>query len=259
MTDLTDLARHWLNQTAKGKGLRLDSDQLDLLNSLGIGEIIAAEAAKTLRAQCRTRTLRSIPGGNTASTPFLQIVWYDDASRRNRSRSTGTGEMRRAEEALDRLYLERERGQAVCPTCGKPMDAAAGHLLTQAIADYLVAKEDAASIDAIKPRLNHVLDFLEETGRFAISCDQVDEALITTFRAWSAKKPVIEGKHARKERERAPGTTEASVRSLAAAINYAHGRRETPFKAGFTALPPATVSRTPTFRADVKQLAAMFR
>jgi hypothetical protein len=67
MTDLTDLARHWLNQTAKGKGLRLDSDQLDLLNSLGIGEIIAAEAAKTLRAQCRTRTLRSIPVASTVS------------------------------------------------------------------------------------------------------------------------------------------------------------------------------------------------
>jgi hypothetical protein len=139
------------------------------------------------------------------------------------------------------------------------MDAAAGHLVTQAIADYLVAKEGAASIDAIRPRLNHVLDFLEETGRLGVSCDQVDETMIAAFRAWSARKPVIEGIHARKERERAPGTTEASVRSLAAAINYAHNRRETPFKAGFTALPPATVSRTPTFRADTKQLAAMFR
>lgn len=192
-------------------------------------------------------------------TPFLQIVWYDDAARRNRSRSTGTGDVRKAEEALDRLYLERERGQAVCPTCGKPVDAAAGHLVTQAITDYLVAKRDVTSYDAIKPRLSHVFDFLEETGRLGVTCDQVDEAMIAIFRAWSAKKPVIEGIHARKERERAPGTTEASVRSLAAAINYAHGRRDTPFKAAFTALPPATVSRTPTFRADVKQLAAMFR
>ncbi len=167
--------------------------------------------------------------------------------------------MRRAEEALDRLYLERERGQAVCPTCGKPMDAAAGHLVTQAIADYLVAREGVASIGAIRPRLAHVLDFLDETGRNAMTCDQIDETTIATFRTWSAKRPVIEGVHARKERPRAPGTTEASVRSLAAAINYAHNRRETPFKAAFTALPAATVSRTPTFRADVKQLAAMFR
>ncbi len=67
MTNLTDLARHWLNQTAKGKGLRLDSDQLDLLNTLGIGELLASEAAKTLRDQCQKRTLRSIQGGNTAS------------------------------------------------------------------------------------------------------------------------------------------------------------------------------------------------
>lgn len=192
-------------------------------------------------------------------SPFLQIVWYDDAARRNRSRSAGTSEMRRAEEALDRLYLERERGQAVCPTCGKPMDASAGHLVTQAIADYLVAREGVPSIDAIRPRLAHVLDFLDETGRNSVTCDQVDETMIATFRTWSAKRPVIEGIHARKERPRAPGTTEASVRSLAAAINYAHNRRETPFKAAFTALPPATVSRTPTFRADVKQLAAMFR
>lgn len=86
MTDLTDLARHWLNQTAKGKGLRLDSDQLDLLNSLGIGEIIAAEAAKTLRAQCRTRTLRSIPGGNTASNGIVEGM---EASEPPSSKSSG--------------------------------------------------------------------------------------------------------------------------------------------------------------------------
>lgn len=192
-------------------------------------------------------------------TPFLQIVWYDDAAGRNRSRSAGTGEMRRAEEALDRLYLERERGQAVCPTCGKPMDQAAGHLVTQAIGDYLVAREEVVSIDAIKPRLAHFIGFMGATDRLALTCDQVDEGLIETFRRWSAKQPVIEGAIAQKERARAPGTTEASVRSLAAAINYAHNRRETPFKAAFTALPPATVSRTPTFRADVAQLAAMFR
>lgn len=192
-------------------------------------------------------------------TPHLQIVWYDDTARRNRSSSTGTGEMRRAEESLDRLYLERERGQAVCPTCGKAMDAAAGHLVTQAISDYLVAREDVVSIGAIKPRLAHVVEFLVATGRIALTCDQVDGSLIETFRRWSAKLPVIEGRYAKKERARAPGTTEASVRSLAAAINYAHNRRETSFKAGFTALPASTVSRTPTFRADVKQLAAMFR
>ncbi|AXU19753.1 hypothetical protein C7W88_13070 [Novosphingobium sp. THN1] len=99
MTDLTDLARHWLNQTAKGKGLRLDSDQLDLLNSLGIGEIIAAEAAKTLRAQCRTRTLRSIPAGNTVSIGTVERMV---ASEPPSSRSSGTTTLPDATEAAAR-------------------------------------------------------------------------------------------------------------------------------------------------------------
>lgn len=49
------------------------------------------------------------------------------------------------------------------------------------------------------------------------------------------------------------------MRSLAAAISFAHRRRETPFPAAFSALSPAVVSRTPTYRADVAGLADMFR
>lgn len=189
-------------------------------------------------------------------SPFLQIVWYDDDARRNRSRSTGTAQIGPAEDALDRLYLERERGQAVCPTCNRPFDAASGISVNLAVADYLLECEDKPSIGSIRPRLAHFQDFMDATGRGEMLCDQVDETIIRTFRKWSASIPVVQGA---KTRERSPGTTEASVRSLAAAINAAHRRQATPFPAAFTALPPATVSRTPTYRADVPMLAAMFR
>jgi hypothetical protein len=92
-----------------------------------------------------------------------------------------------------------------------------------------------------------------------IVCDRVDGTFITEFRKWSAAVPVVEGKKNPTTRERSPGTTEASVRTLAAVINFAHHRRETAFKAGFTAKPPSSVSRTPTYRATVEELAAMFR
>lgn len=195
----------------------------------------------------------------TLRTPFLQIVWYDPAAGRSRSRSTGTAEIGVAEEALDRLYLERERGQAVCSECGRPLEGAQGLLVTVAISDYLTAKFDAASIESIRPRLDHVLAFLDATDRNGVTCEQVDETVITEFRRWSAAQPVVEGRHGQIVRDRAPGTTEASVRSLAAAINLAHARQDTRFPAAFKAMAPKEVSRTPTYRSDVDELAAMFR
>ena len=59
-------------------------------------------------------------------SPFLHVVWYDPAARRNRSRSTGETQIAAAEDALDRFYLERERGQSVCHACGRPLDGARG-------------------------------------------------------------------------------------------------------------------------------------
>lgn len=192
-------------------------------------------------------------------TPFLQITWYDADARRYRSRSTGTAAIGPAEDALDRLYLERERGLTVCPTCGRAVETAGGHLVTLAISDYLLTCEDKPSIGSIRPRLAHWLDFQERTGRNALICDQVDQTLIDEFRRWSAKVPVVEGTLHPKARARAPGTTEATVRSLAAAINYAHRRKDTPFPASFTAYAPVEVSRTPTYRSSPAELAAMFR
>ena len=189
-------------------------------------------------------------------TPYLQITWYDPAARRNRSRSTGETAIGQGEDALDRLYLERERGQTSCPTCGQPINGAQGCSVSLAMADYLLAREDKPSIGSIRPRLAHFQEFMEATGRAEILCSQVDEGMIEQFRLWSGAQAVHEGGNVR---ARAPGTTEATVRSLAAAISFAHRRRETPFPAAFSALAPAMVSRTPTYRADVAGLAAMFR
>ena len=188
-------------------------------------------------------------------TPYLQIVWYDTAAGRNRSRSTGTSDMPAAEKALDQLYLERERGQAVCETCGRPFDGSGEFLVTAAIADYLASREDRASISTIRPRAAHVVAFLADTDRMDLTCERVSEDLVDEFRKWSARQPVIEGSVSR---PRAPGTTEGSVGTWAAAINFAHRRKDTLHPAGFSARKSTEVSVTPTYRADVQLLARFF-
>lgn len=190
-------------------------------------------------------------------SPFLQIVWYDAAAGRNRSRSTGTEDVQQAEDDLDRFYLQRERGQAVCQTCGQLLRSGARHLLTTTIADYLIARETRPSYGSIKPRLGHITDYLTATNRLDTACEDVDEDWIDAFREWAMDVPIISPSGA--ARERTPGTVEASVRQLAAAVNFAHGRKDTLYPAAFAAKPPAEVSRTPSYRADVKTLAAMFR
>ncbi len=190
-------------------------------------------------------------------SPFLQIIWYDVAAGRNRSRSTGTEDVKQAEDELDRLYLQRERGQAVCHACGQLLREGERHLLTTTIADYLVARESRPSYGAIKPRLGHVTDYLTATNRLDTACEDVDEDWIDEFRKWAIDVPIVA--HSGVERTRSPGTVEASVRQLAAAVNFAHGRKDTLYPAGFTAKAPSEVSRTPSYRADIKTLGAMFR
>lgn len=215
------------------------------------------QAADELYSRGKYRLAYDRRRDGSLRTPFLQIVWYDAAARRNRSRSTGTADIAQAENELDALYLKNERGQAVCSTCGQPLRIGARHLLTDTIADYLVAREGRASISSIRPRLAHVTTFLEDTGRLSTACEDVDEDWIDTFRDWAMEVPIVSPTG--QERERSPGTVEASVRQLAAAINFAYGRKDTLFPAAFAAKKPEEVSRTPVYRADVKTLAAMFR
>lgn len=198
----------------------------------------------------------------TLRSPYLQIVWYDADAGRLRSRSTGTEDVNAAETELDALFLKRERGKAVCPTCGQSKPEGAHHLVTDAIADYLVSKEGKPAHATARPRLAHVTAYLEETDRDATVCSDVDEEWIDAFRDWALEVPVKAGRDAdgnETYRPRSPGTVEGSVTSLAAAINAAFKRKDSLFPADFTAKKPSEVSRTPSYRATVATLAAMFR
>lgn len=185
-----------------------------------------------------------------------EIIWYDPVAGRERSKSAGTTDRAAAENELDRLYLERERGQSLCPTCGQPVGTG-GYFINDSIADYILARETRPSISAIRARLRHVTNYLEASGQDAAICEDVDADWIDAFREWMIEIPVLVGKT--ETRDRAPGTVEASVRQLAAAINYSHRRKDTLHPAAFSPKPPAEVDRTPMHRSTVDELAAMFK
>lgn len=190
-------------------------------------------------------------------SPYLAIFWYDTARKRERSLSTRTSDHEAAKLVLDAHFAEKERGQALCPTCGQPRQGASEYLLADAIANYqLTVGNKRTSADAIRARLNHVLNYIASLPDVAVRVADVDEDWIENFRTWAAKVPVITP--AGEARARRPGTIEASVRALAAAINEAHRRGHVVAKAQFTAMAPRDVSRTPVHRSDVAELAKMF-
>lgn len=157
--------------------------------------------------------------------------------------------MRQGREELDRIYLESQ-GQKVCHACGRPFEGHGNQLLTGAIADYLVLAAEKASIAAIRSRLAQVLDYLDAKNLHDISCAQVDQPWVDRYRKWARQQDYAAGKSTRR---RSTATVEASIAQLAAAITATQ-----PTPALFRPIPLKTLNRTPTFRADVKQLAAMF-
>jgi hypothetical protein len=128
--------------------------------------------------------------------------------------------------------------------------------VTDTIADYLLARKNRISFEAIRARLGHVTTYLTETAQLATACEDVDGDWVEAFREWAIEVPVVSSLG--KTRARTPATVEASVTMLAAAINYAHHRKDTLFPAGFVAKPAKDVARTPAYRADVELLARMF-
>jgi hypothetical protein len=145
-------------------------------------------------------------------TPFLSVFWYDGDRGRIRSASTRTAELEEGKVWLDAFYLERTTGKAVCFHCGQFKRQTAGHLVTAAVADYLDGTVPGKpSEDAIRARLDHVLDFIEQDD-VTITCDQVDDFWIARFRAWSAKQPVV-STAGKVLRERSLATIEARSRS----------------------------------------------
>ncbi len=184
------------------------------------------------------------------------IIWYDPAAGRQRSRSTGTGDLGQAKEALDRLYLQRERGQAVCPTCNRPWEDQRRFLLVQSMIDYDTARRSRPSYGAITASLGHVHAYLEATGQNAVACEDIDQEWIASFEEWALEVPVTGPSGI--ERERAPSTVNNSVLYLAAAVNFSHRRKDTLFPAAFKPRQPSDVNRTPTYRADLATIARMF-
>ena len=181
----------------------------------------------------------------------LEIIWYDAERRRERSTSAGTGDLWTAKLALDRLYLQSQ-GQQCCPTCGRLFDGETAPLLTSAIRDYLILGEDKAGFKATRGRLAHVVEFVAETDP-NITVPQADQRFVDRFRNWLAERPVVSPTGA-KQRPRSLGHIEGCVRQLAAAINATRGQT-----AQFRAEQPRDVSRSPSYRADVPTIAAMFR
>jgi hypothetical protein len=107
-----------------------------------------------------------------------------------------------------------------------------------------------------------VNSYLVETGKLDTYCDELTEEWVDAFRDWALEVPVYDGRTEDGNavyRDRAPGTVEASIRQLAAAVNYAHDRRDISNGAGFRAKKPSEVDRSPSFRADIPTLAAMFK
>ena len=180
----------------------------------------------------------------------LEIIWYDAARRRERSVSAGTDDVEKGRIALDRLYLTAG-GNRICPHCHRPWEHDSSPTLADAIADYLILIEGKAGESAARYRLAQVVDYLEQADPNAV-CAAIDDQWVDRFRAWALARPVVSPK-GRVLRERSLAHVEGSVMQLAAAINATSGQ-----KARFRARQQVTVTRSPTFRADVATMAAMF-
>lgn len=170
----------------------------------------------------------------------LQIVWYDEQRKRERSVSAGTSDVATAKEALDTLYLKSE-GHDVCPTCFRPYDGEASPLITRVIMDYLIKMEGREGEKSAQNRLTHVVNYVAETNP-ATRTPAIDERWIARFRAYMRKK------------DYAPGYAEGCVLQLAAAINSTRGQQ-----AQFKAKSLKAVANSPIYRADIPTIASMFR
>lgn len=197
-------------------------------------------------------------GRGGARRPFLTVFWYDSERRKVRRASTGTAELEAAKQWLDAFYLERSTGQATCPTCGQPRHRTSGYLVTSAIATYQTIHADRLpSAGAIAARLAHVVDYLEASDQVGATCERIDDAWVQRFRSWVEGQPIVSPRGG--ERQRSLSTVEGSVAQLSAAINHAYRRGDTRGPARFKTIPIRSLNRTPEYRCDAAELAAMFR
>ena len=90
-------------------------------------------------------------------------------------------------------------------------------LALEAIEVYLASATEKASWEAIEYRLKHVVAYIATLPSPNTLCQEVDEAWIAKFRAWSEGVPVANSKDGR---QRALSTIENSVIQLAAAFRF---------------------------------------
>lgn len=191
-------------------------------------------------------------------SPHIAIFWYDASRGRVRSVSTGTTNVDEAKDALDLFYLKNQGGLKICSACGQQISDQNGILVLRAINDYLLQKQTAASYEAIKARLNHVINYIETLPSIAITCEQIDENWVENFRKWMKGQQIeTHSKTTGKTttRPRSLATIENSVLQLAAALNATRNDRQrvARFKVNLAGL-----SRTPQKRLTVDELAKAF-
>lgn len=186
-------------------------------------------------------------------SPNFAIFWYDRRRGRIRSVSARTSEAAEAIETLDRLYLSRSKTSEICPTCGQKRGGRTNPLILRAIEDYLITKEEAPSIEAIRARLVHVVDYIATLPSPNITCAEIDEIWIKAFRGWLSAQPIISTAGKNLDRTRALSTIENSVIQFAAAINASKG----PLL--FKPIQTKELNNTPTRRLSVGELAEAFR
>ena len=173
----------------------------------------------------------------------LEIVRYDAERGRERSVSAGTTDVEAGKVALDKLYLRATGGEYVPPS------NRTSPLVLSVMADYqLAVGDERTSANAIAHRLAHVSAYIATLKDKGVRCDEIDERWIAKFRTWLAKQPIRGSK-----RQRSPATIENSVLQLQAAIRWA---KQIP---AFKPIPLPEVTRSPSYRADIPMLAAMFR
>ena len=178
-----------------------------------------------------------------------QIVWYDPTRKRERSVSAGTNDLAAGRAAVDRLYLIRHGGGSACPACGQSTDGG-NQLVASVIADYLIGHgASRTSAQAIRARLAHVVNYIGTLATPSVRARDIDEAWIARFRQWLRDEPLVAGKTVK---VRSPATIENSVVQLAAAMSWA---RES---VSFRPIPLKDLTNSPSYRADVATLAAMF-
>ena len=195
----------------------------------------------------------------TLRSPYLAIFWFDGERGRYRSASTRTADVGTARAALDRHYLQRTEGDDICPTCGQRRNSGADVSVLRAVTDYLAMKEDLPSIDAVRPRLNHVVRYIAHLQMPDLRCGKVEDAWIERFRQWLLKEPVLTSSGDVRAEPRSLSSVENSVLQLAAAINAAHKRGDTSRPAQFKPIPTKELNRTPMRRLSIDELADAFR